>query len=253
MSAGATNRSGVLKLWLLNLLGNAAVVAVWYYWLLIPDAHGWQVAWSAVLALITVLFVLWLRAGTLAWFRVAEFRAQSTIGGAFRRGLRHLIPLAIWAALGACIAWIILRAGSYTPQFSVWIRQKANAGPSPRNVMHGSDWLLFVLLWIVFPALWAPVATTIAATGFSGGHIGRSFRVLRQPMYWISLCILIGIGVWVPYKLVTWTPELTTLRGQAWSAGLRFTAAYLVLITAFILLVWMVGERTDREDPIVLP
>lgn len=253
MSAGTTNHSGVLKLWLLNLFANAAVLGGWYYWLLIPDAHGWQVASSAVLALITVLFVLWLRAGTLAWFRVAEYRTQPAIGSAFRRGARHIIPLGIWAALGAFIAWIIFSAGIYTPQFSVWIRQKAGTGPSSRNVMHASDWLLFAVVWIVFPAIWAPVATTIAATGFSGGHALRSLRVLRQPMYWISLCVLIALGVWVPYKLVTWVPELTTLHQQAWSAGLRFAAAYLVLITAFILLVWMVGERTDQEDPIVLP
>jgi hypothetical protein len=253
MSAAVTNWSGVLKLWLLNLVGNAAALGIWYYWLLIPDAHGWQVAWSAVLALATVLFVLWLRAGTLAWFRIAEFRTQPTIGGAFRRGLRHVVPLAIWAALGACIAWFILSASNYTPQFSVWIRQKVNAGPSPRNVMHGSDWVLFLVFWIVFPALWAPVATTIAAVGFSGRHVARSFRVLRQPLYWILLCILIALGAWVPYKLITWVPELTTLRQQAWSAGLRFVAAYIILITAFVLMIWMVGERTDREDPIVLP
>jgi len=249
MSAGTTNRSGVLKLWLLNLVANATVVGVWYYWLLIPDAHGWQIAWSAILALITVIFVVWLRAGTLAWFRVAEHRTQSTIGGAFRRGSRHIVPLAIWAAIGAAVAWVILSAGNYTPQLAMWIRQKANAGPAPRNIMHGTDWLLFVLFWIVFPALWAPVATTIAAAGFSGGHIARSFRVLKQPLYWILLCILIALSAWVPYKLVTWIPDLATLRQQSWSAGLRFAAAYLILITAFILLVWMVGDRTDREDP----
>ncbi len=79
MSLANTNRRGVLKLWLVNLVGNAAVLGAWYYWLLIPDAHGWQVAWSAVLALLTVVFVLWLRAGTLAWFRVAEFRKQSEL------------------------------------------------------------------------------------------------------------------------------------------------------------------------------
>ncbi len=252
MSIATTNRSGVLKLWLLNLVANAAALAAWYYWLLIPDARGWQVAWSAVLALVVIFLVVWLRAGTLAWFRVAEFRNGSAIGVAFRRGLRHMIPLAIWFAIGAAIAWLVLSVGDYIPQFSVWIRQKVNAGPAPRNVMHGTDWLFFVLLWIVLPAVWLPVATTIAACGFSGARIGRSFRVLRRPLYWVLLCILIGLGVWVPYKLVTWIPELSTLRGQAWSAGLRFAAAYIVLITAFVLLIWMVGERTDREDPIVL-
>jgi hypothetical protein len=250
MSAANTNRSGVLKLWLLNLVGNAVVLAAWYYWLLIPDAHGWQVVWSAVLASLVVVFVLWLRAGTLIYFRVAEFRNKPTIDVAFRRGFRHIVPLALWAALGAAIAWLILQAGNYTPQFSVWIRQKANAGLPPRGVMHASDWVLVVLFWVMFPALWAPVATTIAATGFSGRHIARSFRVLRQPLYWILLCILIALGAWVPYKLVTWVPDATTLRSQAWSAGLRFAMAYMVSITAFILLVWMVGERTEREDPI---
>ncbi len=250
MSAAITNRSGVLKLWLLNLVANAVALAAWYYWLLIPDAHGWQVAWSAVLAVLVIFLVVWLRAGTLAWFRVAEFRNQRTIGAAFRRGLRHIVPLAVWFALGVLVGWLLLSVGNYTPQFSVWIRQKVNAGPAPRNVMHGTDWLLFVLLWIVLPALWLPVATTIAASGFSGTHIRRSFRVLRQPLYWISLCLLIALGAWVPYKLVAWVPDVTTLRRQVWSAGLRFAGAYIILITVFIGLVWMVGERTDREDPI---
>jgi len=250
MSAGATSRSGVLKLWLLNLVANAAALALWYHWLLVPDAHGWQVALSAALALLIVFGVVWLRAGTLAWFRVAEFRTQSTMGGAFRRGLGHVVPLAIWAAIGAGIWWIIFSAGNYVPQFSVWIRQKVNAGPSPRNVMHASDWLLFAVLWIIFPALWAPVATTISATGLSGGHAIRSLRVLRRPLYWILLCVLMALGVWAPYRLMTWIPNLKTLQQQAWSAGLRFAAAYIILITTFVLLMWMVGERTDREDPI---
>ena len=250
MSAAATNRSGVLKLWLLNLFANAAVLGAWYCWLLIPDAHGWQVAWTIAQALLTIAFVLWLRAGSVAWFRVSEFRTQPAIGPAFRRGWCHAIPLAIWFATFVVVAWIVISAGKYTPQFSVWIRQKVNAGPPPRNVMHGSDWLLFVLLWVVLPAIWIPIATTIAAVGFSGAHMQRSLRVLRRPLYWILYCVLMALASWVPYKLVTWVPDLSTLQQQAWSAGLRFVAAYVVLITAGLGLMWMAAERTDREDPI---
>jgi len=250
MSAAATNRSGVLKLWLLNLFANAAALGAWYYWLLIPDAHGWQVAWTIAQALLTIAFVLWLRAGSVAWFRVSEFRTQPAIGPAFRRGWCHAIPLAIWFATFVVVAWIVISAGKYTPQFSVWIRQKVNAGPPPRNVMHGSDWLLFVLLWVVLPAIWIPIATTIAAVGFSGAHMQRSLRVLRRPLYWILYCVLMALASWVPYKLVTWVPDLSTLQQQAWSAGLRFVAAYVVLITAGLGLMWMAAERTDREDPI---
>jgi len=250
MSATTTNRSGVLKLWLLNLFGNAAILASWYCWLQIPDAHGWQVVWTAAQALLTIAFVLWLRAGTVAWFRVSESRNQEKISPAFRRGWRHAIPLGIWFAVLVVVGWIIISVGNYTPQFSVWIRQKVNAGPAPRNVMHGTDWLLFVVLWVVLPAIWIPLATTIAAVGFSGAHVRRSLRVLRRPLYWLLYCLLMALAAWVPYRLVTWVPELSTLRQQAWSAGLRFAAAYIIVITAGLGLMWMAAERTDREDPI---
>jgi len=250
MNATATNRSGVFKLWVLNLFGNAVILAAWYWWLLIPDAHGWQVGWTAAQALLTIAFVLWLRAGTATWFRVAEFRNQKAIGAAFRRGWRHAIPLAVWFAVFVAVAWIIIRAGNYTPQFTVWIRQRVDAGPSPRSVMHASDWLLFLLLWVVLPAIWIPMAATIAAAGFSGKHMRRSLRVLRRPLYWLLYCVLMAVAAWVPYKLVTWVPELSTLRQQAWSAGLRFVAAYILVITAGVGMMWMAGERTEWEDPL---
>jgi hypothetical protein len=250
MNASSTNRSGVMKQWVVNLLGNALVLVSWYFWLQIPDAHGWQVAWSAAQAILTVVFTVWLRVGTLSWFRVAEYRTQPAIGPAYRRGWRHIVPLAIWFAVLVAIVWVILSAGNYTPQFAVWIRQKVNAGPPPRNVMRDTDWLLFLVLWVIVPAIWAPVATTISAVGFSGSHMVRSWRVLRRPMYWVLFCVLVALLAWVPYKLVSWVPGLSTMSAQAWSAGLRFLFAYVILITGSVLMVWMVGERTEREDPL---
>src|SRR5271166_1996568 len=91
-----TNRTGVVKLWLLNLVANAAVLAVWYFWLVIPDAHGWQVAATAAIAVATVVSVLWLRAGTLAWFRIAEFRKDSSIWRAYRHSFRYILALGFW-------------------------------------------------------------------------------------------------------------------------------------------------------------
>src|SRR5262252_2312774 len=91
-----TNRTGVLKLWLLNLVANAVLLAVGYYWLLIPDAHGWQVAVTAFVALVTVGSLAWLRVGTLAWFRVAKFRGGSDIWRAYRHSFRYIPALAFW-------------------------------------------------------------------------------------------------------------------------------------------------------------
>ena len=92
-----------------------------------------------------------------------------------------------------------------------------------------------------------PVATTVAAKGFGQG-LTRSWRVLKRPMYWVWFCVIVFMGVYIPYKLIWWIPTVDGLRKQAWSMGLRFLAAYLIATTAWIALVWMVGLRVEREE-----
>jgi hypothetical protein len=245
-----TNRTGVLKLWLLNFVANTALLAVAYFWLLIPDAHGWQVAATALIAAAAIASVLWLRAGTLAWFRVGEFRKDSGIWRAYKHSLRYIPALAFWVLLFAVVAWLLLGLREYVPQFAVWIRQQLNGGPSPRNIMNDLNWLLLVIVGYVIPGLWVPIAMTVAASGVHPTHIARSHRVWRRPLYWLWLFLLLSVGICVPYKLVWWIPDVHTIRQQAWSMGLRFSIAYLIAVTAFIAVVWMTGIYTDREDPI---
>lgn len=250
MTDSSTNRTGIMKLWLLNLVANAAVLAAAYFWLLIPDARGWQVAGSAVLAVMVAVLVLWLRAGTLAWFRVAEFRKQGTIWSAYRRALRHVPALAVWALVFIVFAWLLLSLRPYVPQFAVWLRQKIGAGSSPRNLMDDLNWVLLLIVGLVMPALWVPIATTVSAVGFQPEHIVRSRRVWRRVAYWLWFILLLGLGIYIPYRLVWWIPDLQTLRHQTWSMGGRFLLAYLIGVTAFVGVVWIAGFYTDREDPI---
>ncbi len=70
--------------------------------------------------------------------------------------------------------------------------------------------------------------------------------MLKRPLYWVWFCLLVFVGVYIPYKLVWWIPSVDDLRRQAWSMGLRFVAAYVILITAWIALVWMVGVLTEK-------
>jgi len=244
--------SGVAKLWLLNLAGNALLLAAVYLWLLLPDAHGWQVAGSGLLAIIVVFFGVWLRTGTFAYFRVAEFRDHASVWRAFRHSLRHIIALALWGILLAAIAWSLISLRRYAPQFGVWFWQKSPAFlrlGTPRQVFHAADWLLWFLLWVLVPAVWLPIATTVAAAGIKLKRMARSLRVLKRTAYWLWFCALMLIGVYVPYKLVGWIPDLGDLRKQAWSMGLRFAVAYAILITAFVALLLVVGSRVEQEDP----
>lgn len=133
------------------------------------------------------------------------------------------------------------------------MRQKLNAGPPPRNVTRDLNWLIVLIMWLVLPAIWLPIATTIAAAGFRFKRMMRSLRVLRRPAYWLWFCALMLIGAYVPYKLVRWIPDLSDLRKQAWSMGLRFFAAYLILISAWVALLLVVGSHTEKEDPDIIP
>jgi hypothetical protein len=233
-------------------VANAAVLAIACFWLQIPDARGWQVAGSALLAVIEVGLVLWLRAGTLAYFRIAEFRKQGVVWRAYRHSLRYVPALAVWALVFVVLAWLLWRLDPYVPQLSVWLRQKLNGGPPPRNVMAGVNRLLLLVVGFVMPGLWLPIATTVSAVGFQPEHIIHSRRVWKHPMYWLWFGLLLGAGIYVPYKLVWWIPDLQTIRQQAWSMGLRFLLAYLIGVTAFLAVVWLTAAYTDREDPIGL-
>src|SRR5208282_2195546 len=243
------NRAGVLKLWLLNFVANAAALAAWYFWLLVPDAHGWQVAGSLLAAICIIVLVVWLRAGTLAYFRVAAFRESGAVWRAFRHSLRHVVALALWAVALAAVMWFLFWLRTYPPQFGVWLWQKLPQSlrfASPRQLTQYAYCLLWLLM-LGAAAKWLPIATTIAVSGF-GKQALRSWRVLKRPMYWVWFCVLVFFGVYVPYRLIWWIPAVDDLRKQAWSMGLRFFAAHLIVITAWIALVWMVGVRTEREE-----
>lgn len=241
-------RDGVVRIWLLNFFVDAALMAAAYFWVLIPDAHGWQVIGSILLLAGMVFLLVWLGAGTLAYFRLAEFRDHATVWLAYRRGLRYTLPLALWALLFGLLAWLLWSLRTYTPQAGVWIRQKLEAGPPPRDVTRDINWLIVLIVSVILPALWLPVATTISALGPRRARMRRSLHVLRHRSYWVWLGALIALGVYLPYRLVWWVPELEGIRKQAWSMGLRFFAAYFIWVTAFIALVWKVAVRTERED-----
>jgi hypothetical protein len=252
MTTTSTNRTGVLKLWLLNFVAGAAVLGVGYFWLVIPDAHGWQVAGSALIALIGVVLVLWLRAGTLAWFRVEKFRKTASIWPSYRHAWRHVLALGIWALVFMVLASMLWGLYGYVPQFAVWFRQKLGAGPPPRNMMRDMNWLLLLVGGLLIPALWVPMATTISAVGFRAEHIVLSRRVWKRPLYWLWFCLLLGLSVYIPYKLIWWIPDLQTLRQQTWSVAARFLLAYIIGVTGFVAVVWVTALHTDREDPISL-
>jgi hypothetical protein len=242
--------SGTAKVWLLNLFGNAVLMAAVYFLLVLPDAHGWQVGMSAVLALVVIFFGVWLRAGSFAYFRLAEFRDTAEVGRAFHYSLRHLISLVLWFVPFAVAEWWLFHLRQYAPQFGVCFWQKFSAlrFGNPRQIFHAADWVLWIVMLLVF-VLWLPVASTVAALGLRPSRMAWALRVLKAPAYWGWLILLLVVGLYLPAKLIGWIPDLSTLSRQAWSAGLRLLLAYTLLISAWVGLLLVAGTRADKEDP----
>jgi hypothetical protein len=242
--------SGAAKVWLLNLFGNAALVAAVYFLLVLPDAHGWQVAMSALLALVVIFFGVWLRAGSFAYFRLAEFRDHAEVWRAFRHSLPHLFTLLLCALPLAAVEWWLFTLRQYAPQFGVWFWQKFSAlrFGNPRQMYHAADWVLWIAMALLF-ALWLPVASTVAALGLKPSRMARSLKVLKRVPYWGWLILLLFVGLYLPRKVIWWIPDLSTLTRQAWSAGARFFLAYALLISAWVGLLLVAGARAEKEDP----
>ena len=241
--------TGIGKLWLLNIVANAALMVAVYLWLVLPDMRAWQVALSAVLALVIIFCALWLRTGTFAYFRLTEFRENGTVWDCFRRTRVHILPFLLWTVPLACVEWCLFQALRYAPQFGVWIWQKApflRIG-SPRTMNHIAEWCIGIAMFLAL-ACWLPIASSIAASGLRSHNFGRSLRVVRHGAYWLWLIGLVVVGGYLPYRLIWWVPDITTLTGQAWSAGLRLAVAYLIVVSAWIALLFEVGMRVETED-----
>jgi hypothetical protein len=244
--------TGVAKMWLLNLFGGAVLLACVYWFLVLPDAHGWQVAGSAILAIVVIFCGLWLRAGSFAYFRVAEFRDAGCVWRAFRHALRHILALLIWLVPLAAVEWLLLYSSlQYAPQFGVWFWQKVPVlrFGSPRLIFHIAQWVIvFVMALLV--ALWLPVASTVSAAGLRASAMARSWRLLKCGSYWLWFCGLVIVGGYLPYKIVRWVPMFDKLAQQSWSAGLRLTLAYVLVISAWIALLLVIGDRLSKLDPL---
>ena len=194
--------------------------------------------------------ILWLRAGTLAWFRIAEFRKDAGIWRAYRHSFatspRWLSGLLVFVV----VAWMLLGSARLRSAVRSVARQKLNAGPSPRNIMNDVNWLLACDRRL-------RAAGSLDADRYHGCSLWRPSRASRafapsveHGRLLVVVLLLLGAGLYVPYRLVWWIPELQTIRQQAWSMGMRFLLAYLIVVTAFIAIIWIAGMYTDREDPL---
>lgn len=239
-SAVAPLRS--LRLIAMHLVLNVALIAAATYWLLIPEAHVWQLLLSALSALLILSAFLWLHSGTLVYAVNRDFHAAFSIK--LTRWLSLLLGLII-------MVWLMHRIdiiASSRWQIGGYLYSKA---PGWLRPVHGSTgyvraigWLLSVVYWYFLPGIVLPVT----AARVVGAELKTAQRAIFSWRYWVALAVTVFLGVWTVSAVLQWTPG-TTLHEQTMGLVMRLTVAYVLSTVAWLLTAGLLGHFVSAEKP----
>ena len=129
-------------------------------------------------------------------------------------------------------------------------------------------WTALALSWFWLPDshVWGLALTAAVAVGvlFSGvllvrraltfyGESNTPLAIVRtailRPRFYFDLALLLMIGIYVPYKLSGWHPPLPGLTLQTASLLLRFLAAYVLAVSAWLILASLMARLgTDSAE-----
>ena len=191
-----------------HLLGNAALFALFFAWLSLPDRTAADLALTVLLGAAVAFGALLLHGSTMALFHDALTRKPCAVA------VRRLHLLLLWAAALAATALIF------------WWLGRARGQP----------------LWIL--GLFVSLALLPLVSQAAGGGFDRAsaLAVTAKPSYWLTALVFCVMGVFAPGLLVSWTPETTGIANQTLSMLARFGAACMLAVVAWLVLVAVIGK-----------
>jgi hypothetical protein len=241
------------RVWLTHVFANLALLAVFYGWLLIPDRRGGQVAGTFVVGIAGLTIALWLHAATFQFFTAAHAEPESW-ARSWRRSARKIPAFAICVAIFIAAVWLLLLGLDRQGQIGGWFHHLMPAPirsrVSVRFMTVSAHIKLDILLFLLFPLYIFPLLREGAVRGF--GAFGRGWasaaRSFWHIRWWITWIVLLLIGH-VPIHLAFAKPRPGTVTAQAVNMVLRLGAAYLILITVYVLVASAVGRLRRNESP----
>jgi hypothetical protein len=239
------------RLWLIQFLANPILLALFVVWLLIPVASSLHLVFNFLFALVLLVAGLTLHAGTLNYFIDGQGSISAPLWPAFRRTLRHLLPVAICVAV-ACLLWLVAnKLEAYQSTFPNYVRSILSVSLRRHITVHALDNLFAVVVftarWILAPGLLSPLLLQAADRGFSGfGKQGFSAwrKTVWNVTYWLVLAFAALLGVFVTGKLMAWAPDFktSTFHSEAISLTLRLFVSYLFGLFSWMLTCSLLGR-----------
>lgn len=235
---------------LTHLIGNALLLYLGYRWLSMSESDGLHLLGSAAVLVIFILGVAWLHGTALTHFNRAttlSFRAAAL------RTLRHLLPLFV-LAVAAIIIYALLAWWHDSFRHNAFVigsysTMKLRKPVPPSAVERGFHVFIWILRWIIVPVIFLPLAAGAALEGWRGIR-WRSLAPGRRVLYWIEVCILLLVAIWVPLRLIDWIPHIDSFRGQFASLAARMGIGYLLFVAALLALEFFTSSGRPRSTQV---
>lgn len=231
------------NLFLLALCGNAVLLWLGYYWLGLGEARISTLVWSLLVAIVSCGLALELHGATFAYF---QQRKDVQVRAALRTAWRHLPAVLAVALLAGAIYYGLVAWNGYssTPAFRIasYLTLKLRKPIKPSAVLQVFHVALWLVWWVVAPAILLPAISSIAG----GGWRGFARLKPRGGRHWILLPVLLLLALWAPWKLIGWTPRPTSFALQMASFVMRFGLAYLLFVAAWLSLAFVASGGTPR-------
>jgi hypothetical protein len=229
----------------LHLLANAFLLWLGYYWLGVGESRASTLAWSALVAAVIVGLGCWAYGSVLVYFQSEEDRRAIA---AWRSTVRNLLPLALLALAVVVVYFLLARWADYssTPASTVasYLTLKIRKPVRPAAVLRVFNVALWLVRWVAIPVLLLPILSAIASRGWSGYRAWGTLH--RTWLYWIEVPVLLVCALWVPLKLLGWVPGVNGFSTEMASFVLRAGIAYLLLVTAWLLLAFVTSAGKPR-------
>jgi hypothetical protein len=239
------------RLWLIQFIANPILFGLFAGWLLIPAAHTWQLALNALLAIVIVVAVVVVHAGTMNYFSDTNRIENPELAGAFLRAMSHIVAIGVCAAVFYVLWNLLDKADPYQFQLPPYIRSifpvSLRRHFSLESLEAIFQWTIFAVRWIVIPGVVLPFLVRTADLGFrgfSGSGFSEWRKAIASVSYWLVLAGAVLAGVLATQKIMNWTPDFRTssLRHESISFAVRLPLAYLLGLFAWMLTCSLLGR-----------
>src|SRR5688572_11942985 len=104
------------RVWIVQLLGNAAIVVLIYWWLSIPDRRITDLVLSGVAGVLIVFAAVWMHTAALARFEAVHAGESNARGS-----LRRLPAMVVWAVVFVGVIFPVYQLSAYQERTSNWL------------------------------------------------------------------------------------------------------------------------------------